>query len=337
MGHPFGIKMSLALALINGINHSIPLLKARRHICLNSGTVTTGTDHTSTGLTKTFVDNTKNWEPGRLVGFSVKIVNPNAEAYTLGSFITDNTSNSITYDFYSGTDTGQYFWMNAGDQYEIHRVIEMMDECGHGKTDLIVTAAQTFKDGVSNGTTTFTSATAHFYQPRFSHTVIGDTGLRIVGTGIPAGTTIVEVVSPTTVIVSQPIPAATGRTFTITPNRTYNSTTGYASYAHSALEPIFGWNNFYTGSNPVKVLRYQGDQNSPVSKDGVDVFGNLNVGITPITGVPSQVSNYYNAARNGVQYNGDYQYPHPLVTGETPVPTPTPRAGITANPSISVG
>jgi hypothetical protein len=65
----------------------------------DSGTVTTGTDHTSTGLTKTFVDNTKNWEPGRLVGFSVKIVNRNAEAYTLGSFITDNTSNSITYGF----------------------------------------------------------------------------------------------------------------------------------------------------------------------------------------------------------------------------------------------
>jgi hypothetical protein len=63
-------------------------------------------------------------------------------------------------------------------------------------------------DGVSNGTTTYTSATAAF--------VAGDVGLTITGTDIPAGTTIASRTNATTVELSQAATGShTGNSFTI--------------------------------------------------------------------------------------------------------------------------
>ena len=67
-----------------------------------------------------------------------------------------------------------------------------------------------------------------------------------------------------------------------------------------------------------------GEGAGPISKEGVDVFGNLGKGLV---GTPTQVSTHYDAARNGVAYTGPFQYPHPLVTGaSTPTPSGTPRS-----------
>ncbi len=62
-------------------------------------------------------------------------------------------------------------------------------------------------DGVANGTTTLTSATAAF-KP-------ADAGVTIAGTGIPANTTIASVTNSTTVVLSAAAAAGTGITLTI--------------------------------------------------------------------------------------------------------------------------
>ena len=95
-----------------------------------------------------------------------------------------------------------------------------------------------------------------------------------------------------------------------------NTTTGIASYAHTALEPCYSWNNAHgatvLGFNSVSSL-------GRVAKLGTHFF-NLGNGFTS---TPQVVKDKYTAALNGVQYNGDFTYPHPLVSG---APTPTPRA-----------
>jgi len=67
-------------------------------------------------------------------------------------------------------------------------------------------------NGVANGTTTYTSATAAFTS--------ADVGKRIKGTNIPASTTIASVTNATTVVLSANATTGTGLTFTIE-NRGY--------------------------------------------------------------------------------------------------------------------
>jgi hypothetical protein len=209
---------------------------------------------TVSGSTGTFKDNTKHWTPNIWVNYSVRNMTcstcgykdtPPSKTDSMASYIISNTENTITYAYYSATDTGGHLLFATGDQYEIHRVLEMMDECGHGKTDLIGSA----------------------------------------GENKPINTT-------------------------VTPQRPY--------YAHSRIEAIFGWNNVFQPTGAAMTIGT--NSASPVSKEGVDVFGNLGKGLT---GTPSQVSTHYDAARNGVAYTGPFQYPHPLVSG-SPTPTPGP-------------
>ena len=80
----------------------------------------------------TFMDSTRNWTPDQWVGYSVKNTNPNAPAYTFGSYIMSNTSNTITYYYYSAPDGGHLIF-NVGDAYQIHRVLTTMDQPGRGK------------------------------------------------------------------------------------------------------------------------------------------------------------------------------------------------------------
>jgi hypothetical protein len=72
-----------------------------------------------------------------------------------------------------------------------------------------------YTDGVSNGTTTYTSATASF--------TAGDVGKPITGTDIPANTTVASVTNGTTIVMSQAATGShTGNTFIIG-NRERNS------------------------------------------------------------------------------------------------------------------
>ena len=148
------------------------------------------------------------------------------------SYIIGNTDKTITY--YNGRAGGGPVSLifNAGDRYQIHRVVTMMDMCGAGKTDLI--------------------------------------------RGSP------------------PI----------------NTTTNRASYAHSAIEPCYSWNNVYLPTGTV--LNFNATPAlGRASKLGVHYF-NLGNGFPPDT-TPQAVSNRYTAARNGLGYVGTYKYPHPLV------------------------
>ena len=113
----------------------------------HSGTSTSTS--TISGDTGTFTDNTKNWTPNMWVNYSVRNMtcstcgfkgNPPSDTESMASYIISNTSNTITYAYYPATDTNGHLLFAPGDQYQIHRVLEMMDECGHGKTDLIGSA-----------------------------------------------------------------------------------------------------------------------------------------------------------------------------------------------------
>lgn len=92
-------------------------------------------------------------------------------------------------------------------------------------------ANQVFNDGVLNGTTTVTSATAAF--------VAGDVGKRISGGSIPAGATIASVTNSTTVVISAAATgSATGVTLTLADRAPTPTTTPRASSSVSlAITP----------------------------------------------------------------------------------------------------
>ena len=99
-----------------------------------------GTDDSSVNSQGVLHDSTKNWTPNQWVGYSVTNYNPVYTSDGIGSYITGNTANTITYAYYLGPDTKQHMIFNAGDPYKIHRVLIMMDQNGRGKTDLITGA-----------------------------------------------------------------------------------------------------------------------------------------------------------------------------------------------------
>ncbi len=96
-----------------------------------------GTDTSSVNSRGVIHDSTKNWTPNQWVGYSIKNTNPASASYTLGSYVISNTSNTITYFYYGASDTRGHLIFNAGDTYQIHRVLVMMDQNGRGKCDLI--------------------------------------------------------------------------------------------------------------------------------------------------------------------------------------------------------
>jgi hypothetical protein len=101
-----------------------------------------GMDTSSVNSRGVIHDSTKNWTPNQWVGYSIQNTNPNSASYTLGSYVISNTSNTITYSYYSGTDTAAHLIFNAQDTYEIHRVLVMGDQNGRGKGDLVTGTAQ---------------------------------------------------------------------------------------------------------------------------------------------------------------------------------------------------
>jgi len=95
-----------------------------------------GTDTSSIDSKGVIHDSTKSWTPNQWVGYSIKNANPASASHGFGSFITSNTSNTITYFYYSAPDGGHLIF-NRGDAYEIHRVLTMMDQNGRGKGDQV--------------------------------------------------------------------------------------------------------------------------------------------------------------------------------------------------------
>ena len=95
-----------------------------------SGTVTTN------AAAGTLNDSTANWAPHRWIGYSVTNKNPAAPSYLKGSIITENTATQISYIYYSANDRGPGLVFRAGDGYEIHRCLTVLDQPGRGKGDM---------------------------------------------------------------------------------------------------------------------------------------------------------------------------------------------------------
>jgi hypothetical protein len=87
----------------------------------------------------TFTDSSKNWTPNQWVGYSIKNLNLSS-AY--GSYIISNTAHTITYSYYGASDAATHLIFNVGDTYQIHRVLNMMDQNGSGKGDQITGLSQ---------------------------------------------------------------------------------------------------------------------------------------------------------------------------------------------------
>jgi hypothetical protein len=87
-----------------------------------------------------------------------------------------------------------------------------------------------------------------------------------------------------------------------------NRTVGRPLWPHQALEPCYSWNNIYSPTNQALGFRTHAAQ--PTTKLGIDYF-NLGGGF-PADTTPRQVSSFYTAAVNGVDYVGPFTYPHPL-------------------------
>ena len=123
-GTTYGIKM-IQKEMAN-------MLKGAHHIFLIAGQIPAPST-----LKGVIHDSTKSWTPNQWVGYSIKNSNPASPSYPLGSYVISNTSNTITYSYYPDPDARTHLIFNAGDTYQIHRVLTMMDQNGRGKGDQV--------------------------------------------------------------------------------------------------------------------------------------------------------------------------------------------------------
>jgi hypothetical protein len=77
------------------------------------------------------IDTTKNWTTNQWAGFTAKFTGNNQVA-----LIQSNTSNRLNVFYY--TDSGGGHVWQAGDGYEIHKLLIALDQPGRGQGDLIV-------------------------------------------------------------------------------------------------------------------------------------------------------------------------------------------------------
>jgi hypothetical protein len=96
----------------------------------DSGTTTSGT--TVSGAYATVSDTNKNWAVNQWRGFIIKHLRTG-----YGGLIQSNTANSITWAYNGSWPNPDRF--NAGEAYQIKRVLSALDQNGRGKGDLIVT------------------------------------------------------------------------------------------------------------------------------------------------------------------------------------------------------
>jgi hypothetical protein len=107
------------------------------------GVYYTGT-HTGTNGSPVLVDKNANWTPNEWAGTDREFVLNNLSQSMSGwgtttnlySFIEGNTSNSITFYYYTGYGYTNLFF-NNGDTYQIRAVFRSLDQPGMGKGDLL--------------------------------------------------------------------------------------------------------------------------------------------------------------------------------------------------------
>ena len=80
----------------------------------------------------TLIDSNAHWAPNWWSAFGVRHV-----GLQRGSLITGNDAHTIQYLRYGTPDRGSLVIFNAGDQYQIHRLLTQLDQNGRGKGDLV--------------------------------------------------------------------------------------------------------------------------------------------------------------------------------------------------------
>ena len=284
----------------------------------DSGTATSGTIGSSTA---TITDTNKNWIPNRWVGYS--ITNNTCSSCggppPIGSYIVSNTANTITYNYYSASDTPAHLIFRAGDRYQIHRILTMMDQVGSGKADKIIDLSTTLSASVTFPTSTLPVQSTAGFPP--SGKVMVGTKVMVAYNGISGNSLIgCTTLGTGTYAAGSLVQSAK------------NATTNSMVWPNQQSEPVFAWNNVHQPSG--HQLTFFTDAAQPTTRPNIDFF-NLGGGFTANT-TPNAVSAKYIAAVNGVQYTGTFTYPHPLVSGApqpTPTVTPTPTATATRTPT----
>ena len=102
-----------------------------------------------------------------------------------------------------------------------------------------------------------------------------------------------------------------------------NTRTNSAMWPRPSPEPCYSWNDKHMPDNVILgTIAGNGEPMLVKNRDYFDLGADPNALQT--------VKDYYTAARNGIQYNGDFTYPHPLVGGASPTATPAASPSATA-------
>jgi len=97
---------------------------------------TAAANSTVSGVTLTVqVSGNPGWTNNKWVGYSLRALNTSVDKC---GFITSNTSNTISCNYYSSGDRGPTMAFAAGDPFRITRIITQMDQNGRGKSDQVI-------------------------------------------------------------------------------------------------------------------------------------------------------------------------------------------------------
>ena len=106
-------------------------------------------------------------------------------------------------------------------------------------------------------------------------------------------------------------------------------------WPNQQLEPCYAWNNMHAPTGHSLGFSDGGTTTELLNRD----FFNLGLGFPPDS-APQSVQTAYAASINGLDYRGEFTYPHPLVSGDpppsqTPTPTPAPTSTPTPTPTAT--
>jgi hypothetical protein len=118
----------VASAVFQGGSGDNPYDSSDPHGLYGSGTVSSGTSPVNGADTLT--DTTKNWTPHQWQYFTAERLSDKQVG-----LIIDNTNNQLTMVYY--TDSGGGAIWKAGDQYQIHKALILIDQPGRGQGDLL--------------------------------------------------------------------------------------------------------------------------------------------------------------------------------------------------------
>jgi len=234
------------------------------------------------------------WIPGQWAGFNVRKASDNSTW-----LIQDNGTNTLTITSWGDPANNQS--LAPGDAYEIHRVLQIMDQpCAGACNDAFV-----------DGTTTLS---ANISLPQATIPVVSTANLPSKGTAdINNGFTTIVYTGKTANSLTGCMLGSGSYNAGAAVKVSKNVVTGEQTWPHQQREPCYSWNNLHTDGTHINIQT----SSSNILLPGRDYFND-----TPMPGYTP------------------YTYPHPCVqdwpecnAGASPTPSPTPTA--TATPTAT--